>query len=156
MDNLPRYYDPLFKQRLVEYYLKNQPNVSFRFVANLFQIMGGHKTVRRWFDRYDGTVASLQQKYRSGRPPILNKQQVNKLITKVVRSHIIIVFQVPLITLKSQILFVKKQILMFLFERFNDMDRTVVLNIRKPSSELTQKVSVKAFSHRLLVICCLF
>ncbi|CAF3491093.1 unnamed protein product [Rotaria sp. Silwood2] len=49
--------------------------------------MGGHKTVKRWFDRYDGTVASLQQKYRSGRPPILNKQQVNKLITKVVRSH---------------------------------------------------------------------
>jgi len=87
MDNLARYYDPLFKQRVVEYYLKNQPNVSFRFVANLFQIMGEHKTVKRRFDRYDGTVASLQQKYRSGRPPILNKQQVNKLITKVVRSH---------------------------------------------------------------------
>jgi hypothetical protein len=60
MNNLSRYYDPFFKQRVVEHYLKNQPNVSFQFIANLFQIKGGHKTVKRWFDRYDGTVASLQ------------------------------------------------------------------------------------------------
>ncbi|CAF2678084.1 unnamed protein product [Rotaria sp. Silwood2] len=67
MNNVTQYSDPLFKQRVVEYYLKNQlPN--------------------RWLDRYDGTFASLQQKYHSGRPPILNKQQINQLIIKVVRS----------------------------------------------------------------------
>ena len=73
MSRLPRYYDATFKQRVVEYYIQNQPNVSFRFVADLFQIKGGHKTVKRWFDRYDGTVLSLQQQHRSGRPSILNK-----------------------------------------------------------------------------------
>jgi transposase len=87
MSALSRYYDPVFKQRVVEYYLRNKPNVSFRFVGDLFQIKGGHVTVKRWHDRYDGTMASLEQRYRSGRPSKLNIQQVNDLITKVVRSH---------------------------------------------------------------------
>ena len=87
MRDLSRYYDPTFKQRVVEYYLKNKPNVSFRFVGDLFQIKGGHVTVKRWCDRYNGTIASLEQWHRSGRPSILNKQQVNELIIKVVRSH---------------------------------------------------------------------
>jgi len=87
MNNLPQYYDALFKQRVVEYYLQNQPNVSFRYVANIFQIKGGHTTVKRWFDKYDGTLVLLQHQHRSGRPRILNKQQVNDLITEVVRSH---------------------------------------------------------------------
>jgi transposase len=87
MSKLPRYYDATFKQRVVEYYIQNQPNVSFRFVADLFQIKGGHKTVKRWFDRYDGTVLSLQQQHRSGRPSILNKEQAKQLITKVIRTH---------------------------------------------------------------------
>ena len=86
-NNLPPYYDPLFKQRVIEYYLKNRSNVSLRFVSDIFQIKGGHKTVKRWFDRYDGTIASLQQRPRSGRPPILNQRQVGQLIVDTVRSH---------------------------------------------------------------------
>ena len=35
----------------------------------------------------DGTISSLQQWYHLGRPLILSKQQVNQLVTKVVRSH---------------------------------------------------------------------
>ena len=34
----------------------------------------------------DGTISSLQQWFRWGRPPILSEQQVNQFITKVVRS----------------------------------------------------------------------
>jgi transposase len=87
MTNLPRYYDPLFKQLVVEYYLQDQPNVSFQFVGKIFQINGGHVTLKQWFDRYDGTIVSLQQRYRSGRPRILSKRQVNQLVTKIVYSH---------------------------------------------------------------------
>jgi transposase len=87
MNSLSRYYDAVFKQRVVEYYLQNQPNLSFRYVANIFQIKGGHATVKRWFDRYNGTVSSLQQRYRSGRPPILNKQKINQYITEPIRSY---------------------------------------------------------------------
>lgn len=79
MNNLSRYYDPLFKQHVVEYHLKNRSNVSLRFVSDIFQIKGGYQTVKRWFDRYDGTIESLQQS-RSGRPPILNQRPVGQLI----------------------------------------------------------------------------
>lgn len=48
---------------------------------------GGHKTVKRWFDRYDGAIVSLQQRPRSGRPSILNQRQVGQLIVDTVRSH---------------------------------------------------------------------
>ena len=44
-------------------------------------------TDRQWCDRHDGKIASLEQRYRSGRPSKLVKQQVDQLITKVVRSH---------------------------------------------------------------------
>ncbi|CAF3365655.1 unnamed protein product [Rotaria sp. Silwood2] len=65
MNNLSRYYDASFKQRVIEYYLQNQPN----------------------FDRYDGAILSLQQQKRSGRPSILNQEQIDQFITRVVRSH---------------------------------------------------------------------
>jgi hypothetical protein len=73
-NNLSRYYDAAFKQRIVEYYLQNQPNQR------------RHTIVKRWFDRYDGTVSSLPQQYRSGRPSILNKQEINQYTTQPVRS----------------------------------------------------------------------
>ncbi|CAF4998505.1 unnamed protein product, partial [Rotaria sp. Silwood1] len=56
-------------QRVIEYYLQNQPNVSFRSVAKFFHIHGGHATKR------------------SGRSPILNQEQIDQFITRVVRSH---------------------------------------------------------------------
>ncbi|CAF1027512.1 unnamed protein product [Rotaria sp. Silwood1] len=87
MNNLSRYYDASFKQRVIEYYLQNQPNLSFRFVAKFFHIHGDHATVKRWFDRYDGTILSLQQQMRSGRPQILNQEEIDQFITRVICSH---------------------------------------------------------------------
>ncbi|CAF3442038.1 unnamed protein product [Rotaria sp. Silwood1] len=74
-------------QRVIEYYLQNQPNVSFRFVAKFFHIHGDYATVKRWFDRYDGTILSLQQQMRSGRPQILNQEEIDQFITRVICSH---------------------------------------------------------------------
>ena len=68
MNNSPRYYDLLFKQRIVKYYLENQSTISLRFVANLFRILGDHRTVKRWCDRYDDTISSLEQRHRPERP----------------------------------------------------------------------------------------
>ncbi|CAF4043128.1 unnamed protein product [Rotaria sp. Silwood1] len=87
MNNLSRYYEASFKQCIIEYYLQNQPNVSFRSVAKVFHIHGGHATVKRWFNKYDGTILSLQQQKCSRRPPILNQEQIDQFITRVVRSH---------------------------------------------------------------------
>ena len=65
MSDSARYYEPSFKKRVIDFYLRNQPNISFRYVADLFQIPGGHVTVKRWCDRYDGTSLSLQHHHRS-------------------------------------------------------------------------------------------
>ena len=62
MSTLSRYHDPVFKQRVVEYYLRNKTNVSFRFVGHLFQIKGEYVTVKRWHDRYNGTITLLEQR----------------------------------------------------------------------------------------------
>ncbi|CAF4985784.1 unnamed protein product [Rotaria sp. Silwood1] len=87
MSDSSRYYEPSFKKCVIDFYLRNQSNLSFRSVANHFQIPGGHATVKRWYDRYNGNVSSLQHHHRSGRAPILNKKQINQIIMMVIRSH---------------------------------------------------------------------
>ncbi|CAF3879645.1 unnamed protein product [Rotaria sp. Silwood1] len=87
MSDSSRYYESSFKKRVIDFYLRNQPNLSFRSVANHFQIPGGHATVKRWYDRSNGNISSLQHHHRSGRASILNKKQINNFITMVIRSH---------------------------------------------------------------------
>jgi transposase len=94
MSNLPYYYDTQYKQRVVEHYINNQPNTSYTAVAKLFNIKGGRITVKRWYNQYDGTLQSLEQHHRSGRPSILTHQQVNNLIIQPIKkanqSHTVI------------------------------------------------------------------
>ncbi|CAF4340181.1 unnamed protein product [Rotaria sp. Silwood2] len=87
MSDSSRYYESSFKKCVIDFYLRNQPNLSFRSVANHFRIPGDHATVKRWYDRYNGNLSSLQHHHRSERAPILNKKQINKFITMVIRSH---------------------------------------------------------------------
>jgi transposase len=79
-----RYYDITYKERVVNYYTINQPSATFHSVARLFQIPGGDRTVRRWYKRRN----SLETKPRSGRPTILNQDQINTHIcTKIRRKN---------------------------------------------------------------------
>jgi len=80
MTDLSRYYSSDYKVRVVLYYIDHLPSTSFNAVAKLFKIPGGHKTVKRWYDQYNGSVSSLQSKPRSGRPPILTRRQIKKYI----------------------------------------------------------------------------
>ena len=70
MNNVLRYYDSFFKQRIVEYYLENQSTSSLRFVTNLFQVSERHRTLERWYDQYNCTISLLEQRHRSGTPSI--------------------------------------------------------------------------------------
>jgi transposase len=94
MSNSSRYYDSTFKQRVVEHYINHHSGSSFHAVAKLFKIKGGHKTVKRWCDQYDGTIQSLEQHHRSGRPAKLTHQQVINLIIQPIKksnqSHTVI------------------------------------------------------------------
>jgi len=80
-----RYYGSEFKRSVVEDYIENHSGPSFRSTARKFRIKGGHKTVKRWFDAYDGTLSSLDAEIRSGRPRILTPHEVNLTITTPIR-----------------------------------------------------------------------
>jgi transposase len=110
--------------------------------------------VKRWFDRYDGTVASLQQKHRSGRPPILNKQQVNKLITKVVRSHNRLSSTIDYIKIAN---FIGQETnINISFRTIRRYGQNSGIRYKKTIKRTYTESEYKASSHRLLVICCLF
>lgn len=78
-------YSPEYKRDVVEYYIQNCSGESFSSTAQKFRIVGGHVTVKRWFDAYDGTLASLAPAFRSGRPRILTDHEVNLIITTPIR-----------------------------------------------------------------------
>jgi transposase len=86
VSNLSRYYDPAFKQRVLEYYTNANPPINFTCLAERFDIKGGHETVKRWHDAWNGKTSSLNHKLRPGRPPILNSKQMKKHILKPIRN----------------------------------------------------------------------
>ncbi len=78
------HYSTIYKQEVVNYYITHQPHISFQAVATLFHIKGGHRTVSRWYKRRN----SLETKPRSGRPTILNQDEINTHIgTKMLRKN---------------------------------------------------------------------
>lgn len=78
------HYSTTYKQEVVNYYITHQPHISFRALATLFHIKGGHRTVSRWYKRRN----SLETKPRTGRPTILNQDEINTSINaRIVRKN---------------------------------------------------------------------
>jgi transposase len=48
-------------------------------------VHGGERTVRNWYQRWDGTAASLQQRKGAGRPNILTATEVRHNIQQPIR-----------------------------------------------------------------------
>lgn len=53
---------------------------SLDSIAALHDIKGGRATLHSWLSRWDGNAASLEEKPRSGRPPLLSTAQVHRHI----------------------------------------------------------------------------
>lgn len=61
---------------------------SFAALAARHSIAGGRDVVRRWHDRWDGTVQSLERNAVSGRPRALNSRQVQQYVrTPILRAN---------------------------------------------------------------------
>lgn len=73
-------YSPFFKHNILTQYSPNQPHNGFHSLAVRFQIRGGPSTVKRWYDRWDGTAKSLERRATSGRPRLLTSRQVQQYI----------------------------------------------------------------------------
>lgn len=51
---------------------------SFAALAARHAVKGGWQLLQRWYQRWDGTPASLQERVRSGRPRLLSRAQVSR------------------------------------------------------------------------------
>jgi transposase len=75
---------------LLEYSPRSRTH-SFSALARRHSVSGGSGTVSRWYQQWDGSAASLQEKQRSGRPRKLDSRQVQQHVRKPVlaanRAH---------------------------------------------------------------------
>jgi transposase-like protein len=86
MQSTHRNYSADFKQRVLERYDPHSSHSGFSALSSQFGI-AGDKTIKRWYKQWDGTIQSLQQRPRSGRPRILNANQINKHVGEFIRRN---------------------------------------------------------------------
>lgn len=79
-------YSPNFKQNILTQYAPNQHQNGFHSLATRYKIPGGASTIKRWYDRWNGSIESLNRKASSGRKPILNTQQIKQYIGNIVKK----------------------------------------------------------------------
>jgi transposase len=81
------HYSAEFKQEVLSHYHEGQRRSGFAALATRFQVRGGSRTIRRWFNQWDGSIASLQQQQSMGRPAILQPAEIQQHIGTLVQSH---------------------------------------------------------------------
>jgi hypothetical protein len=81
------HYSAEFKQEVLSHYHERQRGSGFGALATRFQVPGGKGTISRWFNQWDGTIASLQQHPSVGRPSILQPAEIKQHIGTAVQSH---------------------------------------------------------------------
>jgi hypothetical protein len=74
------------KQHILTQYRRNCRGKGFKELAQKYGIKGGGRAIKYWYDRWDGTAASLEQKGGAGRPTILSREEVKQYITTPIRQ----------------------------------------------------------------------
>src|SRR6266850_2541526 len=77
---------PELKQFILSQYQRNRRGLGFHALAQRDGIAGGGRTVKDWYDRWDGTPESLRKKPGAGRPRLLNEEEVQQYITTPIRK----------------------------------------------------------------------
>jgi transposase len=77
---------PELKHFILTKYQHNRRGYGFDALAQQYGIAGGGRTVKDWYDRWDGTVDSLKRKPGSGRPRLLSEKEVHQYITAPIRK----------------------------------------------------------------------
>lgn len=74
------------KQFILTKYRPNCRGKGFHALAQQYGIKGGGQTIKNWYDRWDGTAASLEHKRGAGRPTILSSEEVKQYITTPIKK----------------------------------------------------------------------
>lgn len=79
-------YSPHLKHFILTLYSPKQRGHGFKSLAARFDIKGGGATVKRWYDRWNGTLASFHHRRGAGRPTILSRPQIKQHILAPIRK----------------------------------------------------------------------
>ena len=71
-----KHFTPEQKHEILIEYQPYSRTHSFASLALRHGVHGGGRTVQNWYQRWDGTVGSLQQREGAGRPNILTPTEV--------------------------------------------------------------------------------
>jgi hypothetical protein len=74
------------KQHILTQYRRNCRGRGFKELAQKYGIKGGGRAIKYWYDRWDGTPASLEHKSGAGRPTILSSEEVKQYITTPIKK----------------------------------------------------------------------
>jgi hypothetical protein len=73
-------YPTHLKHRILTQYQPNCRGNGFKALAHNYGIKGGGRTIKYWYDRWDGTLESLEPKPSTGRPNILSSTEIKQYI----------------------------------------------------------------------------
>jgi transposase len=73
-------YTSIFKHNVLEEYRPGVYGCGFKSLAKRFKIKGGHKLIMDWYRQWDGTVESLDRRYKGGRPRTLTTNEVKHYV----------------------------------------------------------------------------
>jgi hypothetical protein len=79
-------FTPKLKHHILKQYEPHSRENSFAALALRYNITGGKRLVKYWFDQWDGSAASLERKQVNGRPRLLSRVQVNNLIRTPIKN----------------------------------------------------------------------
>jgi transposase len=71
-------FTPQHKHKILTHYRAGVRGCGFAALARRFAVKGGAGVIQRWHARWRGTPASLKEKPRTGRPPILSRAEVSR------------------------------------------------------------------------------
>ena len=77
---------PQLKHNILTHIQTNPNNETQKQILAHHGISVSRTTIKKWFDKWNGTVSSLERKIGSGRPRILTRTEVYHQITKPIRA----------------------------------------------------------------------
>jgi hypothetical protein len=77
---------PQHKHSILLEYQPHSHDHSFAALAHRHGIKGGYKVIERWYDRWNGTSSSLEEKPHPGGQRILNTQEVQRYVAPRIRA----------------------------------------------------------------------
>ena len=75
------------KQEILQEYQPKVRGKGFKSLGKRYKIKGGHKTIRKWYQKWDGTKESLKKESGGDRRSILSEKEKKTLISGFVNKR---------------------------------------------------------------------